>query len=338
MQKFIIKSTLFCLGLLILVQVLAYIANILAPDNNAITLKSDQQAVKNLLNSSQQIEALAIGNSHAYAINFEALGYNGYRLARSGRDIFEIKYYLEGLLPRLPHVKTVFITVSYFTFQRDNALSDEVRIRRTHTYAAVPLWRFFKGDFANFVMAKIHPIFPVIDITREDSWEGVFRAIISQNSEDAKKTQPAGEHLEYRCADRGYDYIMAHADLRARGYIQSTTNMALQRPDIHLDTYNTMVDIIQQLQARNVRVIFVTPPYFYAYTKIYQENAPESISLMEQNMQTLQQDYGIKYYNFSLDEDFTLNHRAFSDSDHLNRCSAKEFSKKFKQIIAQDSP
>jgi hypothetical protein len=158
MKKFIIKTALFCFGLIILVQLLAYIANAMAPDNNALTLQGDQQAVKNLLASSQQIEAIAIGNSHARAIDFEALGYNGFRLARSGRDIFETKYYLEGLLPHLPQVKTVFITVSYFTFQRDNAVLDDVRIRRVHTYAAVPSWRFYKGDFASFVVGKINPI------------------------------------------------------------------------------------------------------------------------------------------------------------------------------------
>ncbi len=174
-----------------------------------------------------------------------------------------------------------------------------------------------------------------MDIAREDTWEGVFEVIVGK---DSKKTKPTDQNLEHGCADKGYNYIMAPADLRALQHIQYTTDMALQHADIDLDTYSAMVNIIQQLQERNVRVIFVTPPYFYAYTKAYQSNAPESISLMEQNMQKLQQDYHIEYYNFSMDKNFTLNHRIFTDSDHLNPCSAKNFSRKFKQIIAENTP
>ncbi len=329
MAKFILKATIFLLGLLVLVQSLACISRSLAPDNNAITLHSDKQAVETLLASAQQLQAVAIGNSHAQAIDFDTLAYNGYTLARSGRDFFEIKYYLDALQPKLPKVKTVFITVSYFSFQRDNAVSDESRVRRIHTYAVIPAWYPLKGDFANFVIGKTHPIFPVMDIAREDNWQGVFKTGV------APDTSPNEiDLMKVGCVDQGYQYINAHAQLRAIQHIRQSADMAGNHPNLQADTYQTIVEVIQQLQKQNVRIVFFTPPYFYTYTQTYQANAPVAITSMEQNMQKLRQAYGVEYYDFSTDSEFVNQHQLFTDSDHLNRCGARLFSVKLKQAMA----
>ena len=331
MKKFFLKAIIFLIGIVILTQTLAYVTGTIALDNNARVLQVDQKSVTQLLNATQPVEAIAIGNSHTQAIDFTVLGYNGHRLARSGRDIFEIKYYLDGLLPKLPDVKIVFITVSYFTFQRDNAVSAEVRIRRIHTYATIPSWRYIDGDFSNFLVGKLHPIFPVTEIAREDAWEGVAYGIVGDDDNPIEQTiiEQANNH----CADKGYEYIATHADLRAAQHIQYAAEMTTNHTDLPLDVYQAMVDIIQDLQQRDIRLIFFTPPYFSGYTEFYRENDPEAIGLMQQNMRSLQHEYKIEYYDFSSDQAFAPNYQMFIDSDHINPCGAKQFSTKLKQIL-----
>ena len=332
MRRFISKTTLFFLGVLIFVHSLAYVAERLAPDGNASILQADRQRIEGLLNQSQKMEALVVGNSHGYTIDLEALGYNGYQLARSGRDFFEVQYYLKGLIPRLPEIRTVFIPVSYFSFRRDNAVSESVRIRRIHTYIVIPYWWFIKGDFENFVIGKSHPIFPITSVARDDSWEGVFGAIFSGTQQEREQ----GGDIGSGCDGRELEYLVAHSRLRTHQHVQLTTEMAAKHPNLHLDTYETVVDTIQFLQQRDIRVIFFTPPYFETYTEFYQASDPETVTTMKDNMQTLQREYSIEYYDFSVDKEFISDHQLFSDSDHLNHCAARQFSEKLRLAIVDN--
>ena len=332
MQKFVLKVVIFLLGILFLVQVLAYFTENFVPDNNAGILLGDRQSLENLLEQAPQVEALAIGNSHSQVIDFEALSYNGYKLPRSGRDFFEIRYYLEGLIPKLPKVNTVLIPVSYFSFLRDNAVVEEVRIRRIHTYIVVPSWRYIDNDFENFAIGKSHPLFPLTSVARDDSWQGVFNIRFFNNSNSLESVDITGE-TEHPCQGRELQYLNAHARLRADQHIKYATQMKANHPDLEQDTYKTLTKIIEYLQARDIRVIFFTPPYFEAYTSAYQASDPEAIIMMQKNMQRLQQKYGVEYYNFATDKAFVSDPNNFTDSDHLSSCMAKQFSAELKRLM-----
>ena len=83
--------------------------------------------IREVLNNSKQIEAIAVGNSHSCAMNFKELDIEGYRIAEGGNDIFEVGYQLRALVPVLENLDIVFYNISYFTFQSDNStLSDEI--------------------------------------------------------------------------------------------------------------------------------------------------------------------------------------------------------------------
>jgi hypothetical protein len=73
-----------------------------------------------LLNKADSIEAIAVGNSHSCAIDFNALGINGYRIAEGGNDISEVEYQVKSLIPLLPNLKTIFFNISYFSLYADN--------------------------------------------------------------------------------------------------------------------------------------------------------------------------------------------------------------------------
>jgi hypothetical protein len=333
MKEFTFKSTIFLLGGLVLVQALAHIADSVAPDGNTLFLQNDQRHVEQLLAQSQTIDAIAIGNSHTASINLKTLGYDGHKFVRADSDFFEVQYELEKLLPKMPAVKTVFVPVSYFSFHWDSAAAEDTEIRRIHMYTVMPSWQFRSGDIENFVKGKGHSIFPVRSIVREDNWEAIIKVILGSK----KKIQAPVEIAEDDCRYMKVEDLTAHIESRASRAIRLVSVMGANHPGLETDLHKTVVEIIQYLKAQNIQVVFFTPPYFRAYTEFYQTHDPEPIALMKQRMRTLQQEYGIEYYDFSTEEEFVSNHRFFADGDHLNGCGAKLFSAKFKQVLATEN-
>ena len=77
--------------------------------------------VANGLDRKDSIYALAVGNSHTCAFDFNVLKIYGYRVAQGGNDVFEAEYQLRSLVPMLPKLKTVIFNISYFSLFLDNS-------------------------------------------------------------------------------------------------------------------------------------------------------------------------------------------------------------------------
>lgn len=330
MKKLLIKLFIFLMVIVLSTHLLNYASGLVAVSNNARFLEEDKHLLAQLLSSKESVTALAIGNSHTQAIDFEAFDYTGFRVARAGRDMFEIKAYLEFLLPQLSNVEVVFIPVSYFTFQRDNAASSDVRIRRIHTYTTLPTWHYVEGDFSNFLIGKLHPVFPITNITRSDSWEAVAYALYI----GTWTAQAQDSLLDHdTCQNRGHHYLNAHAQLRAPQHIRYANEMMHNHPNLEQDVYEVMSQIINQLKQNNIRVIFFTPPYLKTYTDTYQDQDLQAITDMRQMMHDLAHTHNIEYYGFSADQNFIHSETLFADSDHLNPCGAAQFSKKLQKAL-----
>ena len=116
MKHHFISATIFATGGLMLAIGLLAVSEYYAP-----RYPVEKFIIRQLLNKAERLDAVVVGNSHTLAIDMRALGYDGYRIAQAGNDVFEVEYQLRTLLPKLPHVKTVFYVVSYFMFHVDNA-------------------------------------------------------------------------------------------------------------------------------------------------------------------------------------------------------------------------
>jgi hypothetical protein len=221
--------------------------------------------------------------------------------------------------------------VSYFSFDWDNAATEKLAIRREDLYNVIPSWRFIPGDFDNYLRGRGSQVFPISAIVRADNWKGVFYGMIPRTSDEILLEKPL-EECEYNEGVK----LIEHAKSRSMEQIAFSKEIATKRSDIHTDTYNTVVEIIQFLQKRGIRVIFVTPPYYHAYTAAYQRVNPEAISRMQENMAILQNENGVEYYDFSTDKEFVSDHTLFKDADHLNTCGASLFSAKLNEIVSDD--
>ena len=207
-------------------------------------------------------------------------------------------------------------------------------------YSVIPSWDFIEGDLSEFVLGKIQIIFPINRLLQEDHWKRVIQSIFDKNLRTANTNRGEdGQELfeKYRtCEYKEFDELVTFT--KEVGIPEHTNGQKLSleiNPNLPADSYATAVRIIQKLQARNIRVVFYTPPYFETYNELYDK---ETIATMKAYMARLQQTHDVEYYDFSNDPQFVRNNRLFYDDDHLNRCGAKIFSAKLNQILIANAP
>lgn len=282
-----------------------------------------QDRMRGLLRKAPQLEAVTFGNSENMALDFKELGLNGHHAWMNGSDIFETKYLVENLLPRLPAVQTVFIAVPYFEFSLDNAAytADDRTDIKKGMYASLPLDRPMKGDNKNFIFAKV--LAPVV---RTDHWETALQQIIR------------GKRIENTVDEYGNlvttQIIKSKEDMDLRvannkhGHIAFARKMLFDHKNLQQDAFEEMKILLKLLKARNIRVVFFTPPLYCQFTQGYDKLI---VSDMKSRMNTISREFGVEYYDYSEDREIADNYAYFWDETHLNNEGARLFTKKFKK-------
>lgn len=318
----ILKTSAFLAIAILLLHGLARLAEQWAPDGTLFFLQVDDSNVKTLLRHAHEAEAIALGSSHGDDVDFSEMDYRGYQLSRAWGDIFETQYYLDYFVPRLPNLKVVLIAMSYFSFDWDNAASQRLNVRREQLYRAVGAWSPIPGDTALFVRAKATELVPVKSILREDNWQQIVYALLS-----GERPESALETLTDDCSPLTVEDLTRHAEIRAGEQIQMASDIAQTHQHVRMDTFKTLAETVRELQEKEIRVVLFTPPYYEAYTRVYQEEDPETIAFMKDRLAFLQRTYDVEYYDFSQDARFVGDHTLFKDSDHLNSCGRELFSR-----------
>jgi len=323
------RAALFSVIAIILLTALYSLSNYYSPP-----YPSEQFKIRQLLKQAADIEAIAVGNSHNYALDFEVLGFRGYHIWQGGNDVFEAKYQIEELAPKLPNVKVVFFSMSYFTFHRDNAASNDRKragIRRKY-YAAIPSFKFIRGDLGNFILGKLSPL------VRSDHWQNVFNAILHGRKIDTVSDLNAHFRIDAfgkplssaRFSCMSMDSLIKHTiEIGVPEHIREQNEMLTNHANLTGDSYEAIVSIIKYLQKRNIRIIFYTPPFFELYTALFDQ---KTIREMKEKMNRLVTDFSVEYYDFSRDSSFVSNNLFFRDDDHLNEDGAKLFSAKLRRV------
>jgi hypothetical protein len=322
MNKLLLRGFLFLLIGFFLVHILASVAKQYAPDGTSVFFEIDRMRFENVMKNRQNVQAIVLGNSHGDNISFEALGIDGYSLARAWGDFFETQYYVNYLLPRLPNLEIVFIPISYFSFSWDNGSVTKLEDRRAQIYQTLPAWNFISGDIDIFFEGKIDNLFPIKTIVREDHWKGVFYTAVA-----GKNVSSINNILVETCDYPDETLLGEIAKKRVIDTVTMGKEIFTKQPDIHSNTYLTLAETIKYLQSNGVRVILFTPPYYEDYTTKYFMENPGDINQMRQLMAKLLQEYGVEYYDFSDDKNFVDDISLYKDSDHLNLCGKNKFSK-----------
>lgn len=336
MQKFFIKAFAFLIGTSLIFHTLGSLADRVAPLDD--WRREHQQRVANLEARSDRIEAITLGNSHSDAIDYSLLGMEGQSLAFAAADIFEVERSAAYMYDRLPNLKTVFIAISYYSFSRDNATFEPFRTRRIRYYSMVPTWTPIQGDTPNFVLGRLESYTQVMSVVRSDSWKGVWTGMISEG--------PAANSFPFdgvttrsswgTCSHYTEEQLDAHARDIANRNVTSSSQMAVAHPGLGQDTFEALARTIENLQAKDIRVILFTPTYHEKYNEYFMERGSTMVEDMRRKIDQLQETYHIEYYDFSADPEITFQPELFYNSDHLGDCGQKVFSAKLLQAMNGD--
>ena len=272
----------------------------------------ERKEIEETISNGECIQVIVIGSSHAACIDIPTLGLDGINLALGGRDIPEIQYYLDFLIPRLPNLQYVFVSISYFSFFLDNQLiSKGLADSRIAMYSSIPSFSYLSGDQANFLVGRFFPF------VQPDHWQGFLKDMFNIYSiRDIKN-------------DSG---LTSNIWIPDSGVIQARTlNFELKKqrtmsknPNVVSKNLTGIKKIISTCKQNNLTIVFFTPPYYHLYNSYYNSN---DICQTDSIMQLLQSRYHMLYLNFSHDSNYCYNELFFLDEDHLNKSSKISFTK-----------
>jgi hypothetical protein len=300
----------------------------------------ERERIRSVLERAEDVEAVVFGSSHAECVDLDVMGLKGENLFSSAQDMFEIDYKVRSLLPRLKHLETAFVSVSYFSFLYDNAISPEGgknrEGKRLAVYAEYPVTLpCIPGDAGHFLKGILHPLITT------DHWRRVFsRRLETSEPPESGKAKTARRDLEsvrreiarLGTSPAGRAELIAHAKLRCERYQETIDAMVAEHPGLGEDALDVSTSFVSRLERRNVRVVLFTPPYFRDYNQQFDRTRRH---VMEKSVDALISATGVEYYDFSHDAEFETNAALFLNSDHLNELGAALFSLKLKDRMDQ---
>lgn len=338
MRRFLTKLALFLLGLLAITQGTSLlIRTVLAPTEHT----DYQRQIAQALALADTINVLTVGSSHNLAIDFPTLGVEGYHLWRGGADFFEVNYQLKALLPRLSAIDTVLVVMPYGAFATDNGVDEERQSQRRWMYGAIPSWPYIQGDETEYMVGNLSRFFPFTMLVRPDHMQLVITALSKPGYRVPTVWRGKDNQLlssgYLTCEAKSYHELSDVAyskDGRVRLHQELRTVMLENHTNLRQDAFMTLATTIELLQARKIRVVLYTPPYFSIYTEL---SDLKEIQVTMDFIHQLQAQYDIEYYNFATDPAFIYDASLFQNEDHLNLCGAKQFSMKFRQALTHKS-
>jgi len=333
MWKFFIKSFSFIIGLSLIFNMLGTLADRIAPVE--VWRVEQQQRLENLEARNDLLEAVTLGNSHGDAIDYSVLGLDGQSLAFAAEDLFEIEKYATFVDNELPNLEIIFITISYYSFSRDNATFEPFRTRRIGFYSLVPSWSPIQGDLSNFVLGKFESYTHVMSVIRSDSWLGVWNGLVTGSdttdlySYDGVQT----DSVWGQCSHYTEQQLENHAREIAGKNVSSSMQMASIHPGLEQDSFNALSRTIERLRSKGIQVVLFTPTYYESYNKYFAEEGSSILENMKWMINQLQQTYDVQYYDFSDDPEIMVHPELFYNSDHLSECGQRVFSIKLLDAI-----
>lgn len=282
-----------------------------------------------MMRQAQHIEAITVGHSHNRAIDFEALGLAGWPLWVPGADISEAAYVTRNVVPVLPNLRLVLVPLSLAEF--DYTYSDNPSARRnwrTMYHVSLPTWRSYlpiDGNVKSLVRGKLAPL------ARPDQWKRLIQRLAgnpyTRTSEDWYRY--AWERTPTPMKDEAW---LAGTEALAMDQIRGLPRISATPSAASLRVARQIEKLVQDLHARDIRVIFYTPPYVPRYTRTYLRERPHTLKQMRSHIEDLREALQIEYYDFAQDTSFTHHPDYFDDGNHLSEVGAEVFTRRLKEV------
>jgi hypothetical protein len=302
MNKFMRRLIIFFLPVIVVVCILEVFLRIIPNDYK---YKRDQ-----LLENAENVEILILGNSHAhYGINPEYLTMRGFNFSNISQSLDLDYALLETYGSKLENLKIVIIPVSYSSLFSSLLYGDEAwRIKNYVLYYRIKCATSIQNNFEllnGTMIANLYRLYQYMKdrgggggITVSDAGFGLkYSSTIKNNLEETGKT----------------------AALRHTYYDEK----------IFFHNQEMIQNIIEWCNKKDVKVVFVTLPAYYAY--VNELNDIQLNKTINYTDDIVEKAENVYYYNFLEDNNFIADD--FFDADHLNETGAEKFTKMIDEII-----
>jgi hypothetical protein len=300
-----------------------------------------KQRMEQMMMKADSIETIAVGHSHNLAIDFRAMEHNGYHLWSAGLDMFETRYLLHYIVPLLPNLKTVIVSLSHYEFENESYSSKRWGFRNMGYYPKATSYtlrsiRLVSKNRIDKLIMKIH------DLIRYDHWKGFVKFIIwriwkagdcVRYVDDYGLIKPSPDYYGFR----SHEYLVKNSQEQIDHFSKKFKHSSIYKPGISEEIYGAISSMIAFLQKRDIRVVFYTQPYYYAYIDMMLRKNPDSITITRRYMRKLEESYGIEYYDFSGNSAFIHNCKYFANSSHMNAYGAQVFSGYFGDVMRMNN-
>ena len=255
----------------------------------------------------QKVNVLVLGSSHAFDdINPDFFSCQGYNLSNVSQSLFYDTRLCLNYLDRLPHLRGVIITVSYFSlFYELNDLPEGWRDYFYYRYFGI---RYPSLDLSDPKMFSYMALY-----TRDFISAMVFSKL--NNKDEFGDIQP-----------NGWKKVPAPADSVAISDSTGHENALFHNSLVRMKNLKANVrylrELLTELHKRNIRVCFVTTPVYQTYSRYL---SPFILQANQNIIRGLCREFNAGHFNYFNDPRFLKSD--FSDNDHLNIAGAEKFSR-----------
>jgi hypothetical protein len=250
------------------------------------------------------IQVLILGNSQPlYGIDPKYFDLKGFNLANSSQSLYYDKEITLKYLDRMPKLKIVIISVSYFSMWSD-------------LYTAYEDWRDAFYLFWDVKTNNPHKF----DIRRL-SYIALYGPAYTQNLFKRNFSNVGVDNP----ADNGRGicppgYSFPLTDISGKERVKIHDDM--MHDDLLKNNTEYLEEFISALQKRNIVPVLITTPVYKTY---YDNMNPKKEEVNEEVLNNLSKKYSIKYLNYLKDSRFDSTD--YANNDHLNDMGIEKYSK-----------
>lgn len=252
------------------------------------------------------INILVLGSSHAFDdIDPEWFSCCGFNFANTSQGLFQDSQLCLKYSDRMPRLKAVIFTISYFTFgfQMED-ITEQWRDYFYYHYYGIHHPSLDKTDIKYWSYAALYTksflkdmIFNNIDYEYNfgDIKATGWQKILTIGNSNAINDESGEERAKF------------HASIFHRDYVSE--NIGCLEP------------VLKKLNDRNIQIIFIIPPVYKTYYKYV------DTSIMAENKRIISglcKKFNAKQFDYFSDPRFTT--EDFMNNDHMNWNGAKKFS------------
>ena len=301
MKKFIIKTLIFLITLIIIISFFEYN---LSKVPNAFSVKRELLE-KNI----KEVEILVLGSSHTLSgINPTFFDYKGLNMANTIQSLYYDYQILSKNLDRMSNLKIVLIPVSYFSLEYN-------------LFNGVQYWR-------SFFYEKFYKIPPQIKSKEFDIRRYSLIALYGGEKSLIWALKRFRVNAAENITENGFNNMPYNIEQDIKqinnesGKNRVFFYNSLMEPGNIPENIHCLEKIIKELKDKGVFPVIITTPVY----RTYSDNADiQRYGRLQKNIENLCTNSNIKYFNYFSDPRFVI--EDFVNDDHLNPKGAEKFSK-----------